>query len=672
MCHALAPALLCLVALVPGGRPAEARPLGINLAQVAYYSTEQPFLNIMKSGGADNYSGWATATTSGAHDTGEEAYLQVDSNGYPTSLVASRALPGRQKFNMVRTLINYGQGTPPGASGPYPSGTYRLKFIGKGTVRLEGDAISARGDTCPSDNALTNSRANTYVSCTFTVRASTTGIWLDITAVSSSSDNPRDISVVQEKYAASYDAGAIFNPAFLAMLKGFSSLRFMDWERTNDEFHALFAAGAISPGATSLTLSKPWEGPSGSYPVIFIDGERREASFTAGASAVNWSGGLSNASGASGKWVFGSQTYYGSLYIVQKTWTGRSLPANAFWGLADGVPLEVEVALCNQIGANCHLNVPLLYSDADIKDMGMLVMSGAGMQSGYRPLAANLTATFELSNEVWNSGFIQYDVAGSLGGITWPTQRSGGGNYAWNRNWFGMRTAQMADNLKAALGPAVFERVLPVLGAQAAGTNSATEALTTAYWNAGPATKHAIKQVAIASYWGATPSVADCATMTAQSDGGLADFFATLRSQTGASGAIYTSVPNGGWLGEMQDWVSAYVKVMARYPSLTLIAYEGGQGFQATKTNTCPGWPDLVARAERDSRMEGAVTAALDFWATEVGDSQAHINNLYDDVSPIAWFGAFGHLESLMQPISPLAVAPPKYRALVRYIGDER
>ena len=51
-------------------------PLGINLAAVAYYSPEQPFLNIVKAGGSSsaigNINGWYTST-SGSWDTQEEA-----------------------------------------------------------------------------------------------------------------------------------------------------------------------------------------------------------------------------------------------------------------------------------------------------------------------------------------------------------------------------------------------------------------------------------------------------------------------------------------------------------------------------------------------------------------------------------------------------------------------
>jgi hypothetical protein len=646
--------------------------LGVNLEPVSYFSSEQPFLNIVKSGGSSSSVsgaiGWYTSTAN-AWDTNEEGYLQLDSDGYPTSLNASSTPPGGQQFTFVRALLNYNQPAGlPGQTYSYPPGTYRLKFEGQGTVQVAGDAGYASGDTCPASLALSNSSANTYVSCTFTVSNPSNGILLQITAITNSSDHPRDISVVQNAYASNYDAGAIFNPAFISALSGFSSLRFMDWMSTNSEFSGYSASASVPSGATSLTLSSAWSYPSGSYPIEFIDGEQRTATFTLASTSVSWSGGLSNALNSSNNWTWSSQSYYATFYVEGKSWAHRSLPSNAFWSLGKGVPLEVIVALCNQLHANCHLNVPLMYSDSNIQAMGQLVISGTGMQAGYTALSSPLTASFELSNEVWNGTFNQYSVAASLGGLMWPTSASGGGNYEWNRNYFGMRTAQMASDLQTAVGTTLFTRVIPVLGAQAASTYAATDALKTPYWSAGPASNYPIKAIAIAPYWGGNPSSSDCTTMTGQSDGGLADFFATLTSQTGSNGHVYSSVPSGGWLPQAEGWIAGYAGIMPSYPSMKLIAYEGGQNFFATSSGTCGGWPTLVVDAERDARMGTAYTRYLTYWQTTAGATNANVNNVFNDVFPISGYGAWGMLESIMQTTTPLSSAPPKFQAVMNYI----
>jgi hypothetical protein len=652
-----------------------ANPLGINLAAVAYYSPEQPFLNILKSGGTSsaigNVNGWYTATSS-TFDTQEEAYLQLDSDGYPISLTASAALSGTQQFTFVKTAANYNlPGVSPGQSNVYPPGTYRLKFEGQGTVQVAGDAGYVSGNTCPSSLALSNSIANTYVSCTFTVSnpGANGGILLEISAIPDSADHPRDISIVQNAYASNYDAGAIFNPALISALSGFSSLRFMEWMKTNNEFSGYSSTGALAAGATSLTLSSVWTYPSGTYPILFVDGERRTATFTLGSTAVSWSGGLANAiSSSGGNWQWGSLTYYSPFLVINKTWATRAQPSNAFWSLKDGVPLEVIIALCNKLQANCHINVPMTYSDSDIEAMAQLVMSGTNMQTGFGGLAAPLTASFELSNEVWNGGFDQYYVAASLGSLSWPTSAPSGGNAAWNRNYFGMRTAQMAGDLQTAVGTSLFARVIPVLGAQAANPDTAHSALQTAYWSSGPASNYPIKAIAIAPYWGNNPSPSDCAAMTGQSDGGLSDFFATLTSQTGASGYTYTGVPPGGYLGQVEGWIKGFVTLMSSYPSMKLIAYEGGQNFYATSSGTCPGWPKLTMTAERDARMGVAYSNYLTIWQTNAGGTSANINNIFNDIYPVSSYGNWGLLESVMQTVNPLASAPPKYQAAMNYI----
>jgi hypothetical protein len=226
----------------------------------------------------------------------------------------------------------------------------------------------------------------------------------------------------------------------------------------------------------------------------------------------------------------------------------------------------------------------------------------------------------------------------------------------------------MASDLQGAVGTGVFTRVVPVLAAQAASTYSATYALQTPYWSAGPASNYPIKAIAIAPYWGSNPSSSDCSFMTSQSDGGLSDFFATLSSQTGASGHTYSSVPPNGYIGQVQSWIAAYAAIMPNYPTMTLIAYEGGQNFYATTSGTCNAWPTLVASAERDARMGSAYSTYLNYWQSKVGGGSTNINNLYDDFTSISGWGAFGMMESIMQSFSPLTTAPPKYRAAQSYM----
>jgi hypothetical protein len=66
--------------------------------------------------------------------------------------------------------------------------------------------------------------------------------------------------------------------------------------------------------------------------------------------------------------------------------------------------------------------------------------------------------------------------------------------------------------------------------------------------------------------------------------------------------------------------------------------------------------------------MGAAYTSYLHYWQSNVGGTGANINNIFNDVFPISSYGAWGLLESVMQPITPLASAPPKYQAAMNYI----
>src|SRR5260221_14452769 len=108
-------------------------PLGINLAGIAYWSPEQPFLNIFKTAGP-----WITHSST-QWDTGEEAYLQLDASGYPTTLSASAADPNSpQLFDSVGVLVQ--REFPATSNGYYPAGQYIVLYDGEGTLKFAFDA----------------------------------------------------------------------------------------------------------------------------------------------------------------------------------------------------------------------------------------------------------------------------------------------------------------------------------------------------------------------------------------------------------------------------------------------------------------------------------------------------------------------------------------------------
>jgi hypothetical protein len=80
--------------------------------------------------------------------------------------------------------------------------------------------------------------------------------------------------------------------------------------------------------------------------------------------------------------------------------TGGLLPS----GVA--VPVEVICELCNRANTNAWFQLPLLYSLTSIGTMAATIRTN---------LNSNLTAAFELANEVWNFGFASTSLCRNLG-----------------------------------------------------------------------------------------------------------------------------------------------------------------------------------------------------------------------------------------------------------------
>src|SRR5450631_2826835 len=139
----LVPAL-CLSGNTMAATPANTKsPLGINLMEMSYFNPEQPFLNIFKTSGVTRSTptGWSTHE-SGTFDTHEQAYLQLDANGYPTTLTASSADPhSPQLFTSVGVLLERELPQANGGTGlPYRAGRYVVLYDGQGTLEYTFDA----------------------------------------------------------------------------------------------------------------------------------------------------------------------------------------------------------------------------------------------------------------------------------------------------------------------------------------------------------------------------------------------------------------------------------------------------------------------------------------------------------------------------------------------------
>jgi hypothetical protein len=632
--------------------PVTLNPLGMNMSAIGYSSPELPFLNIVKSGGQEsdffpNYEPWLTAN-GGTPDTHEEAYLQLDSKQYVTSLTASPTPGGGQVFTSVCMLLNWNLPTPPGASYPYGTAgvSYRVQYTGNGTITFSQDATAS---LAISDGGTHNT--------TFTVATPSAGLKMCITAIGPTS-YPHDISVVESAYTTAYDAGAIFHPKFLAALAGVSLVRPMQWTMGGgkDQIAAVFFTTGPASGSTSGTLSSAWTGPTATLPTWFSDGELRPITYTLGSTSVTWSGALTNTVTTS---AYQTASGYSS-------WATR--PMTTLVSYYSGMPYEIEIALANALTADLWLNTPIWFTDADQTSLATLVHGSLGITQRVYP---------EVSNEVWNSGtYLQFHLAGYLGGALWPGQPSGGSNYAWSRNYFGMRTANMASTWQSVWG-SDFSRVYPVLGSQGAATTQAVDALQCTYYASAPCSSAGpIKVIAINPYYGNTntganapyPSQADVNTIVASGgDGGLTCFFSLMTTNVGTCGTL-ASVPTAGWLGDIEPWITNYQSLISStYSSMKLAIYEGGTSFMNSGSPPT-GWQTLVTTASRDARIGVSMTSLLDFVAAHTSSSKDNIFVWFTDVTPISVDGDFGVLESVQQTVSPLLSSPYKFQAIQGYI----
>jgi Ca2+-binding RTX toxin-like protein len=179
--------------------------LGTNLAGVADWSTQIPFIDGFKSSRAwipQKYGVW---------DTGEP--LNLDENGWVPSLPNDE---DNTEYEYTSTLLFRE------IQGQYVGGTYVVFYDGDGVLEYGFDArkneqLSAEGrdviDVNPSQDGIL--------------------ITLKATDRENNGDYLRNIRVVPQQFENTYQSN-IFNPAFIEKIDPFSTLRFMDWMETNN------------------------------------------------------------------------------------------------------------------------------------------------------------------------------------------------------------------------------------------------------------------------------------------------------------------------------------------------------------------------------------------------------------------------------------------------------
>ena len=341
----------------------------------------------------------------------------------------------------------------------------------------------------------------------------------------------------------------------------------------------------------------------------------------------------------------------------EKDFSARSTEADARYTTDKGVPLEVMVKLANQANSEPWFNMPHKASDDYVTQFASYVKDH---------LDGSLKVYVEYSNEVWNGIFSQGSDIESWAQAEIP----GGSDSGFTKriNWFGKRSAQVCQIWKNAFGDQS-NRVICVLGAQAANSWTATQALDCPLYQSVFGGKTCqdmgLTTVAIAPYFGGylgLPAFQDQVGLMS-----VDDLFTEITA--GDRGRLmdtnpsdWDSLPEGGALAEAYRWMDDY-DAMAGSRDLHVVAYEGGQHLAGVgNVVNDPTIDALFQAVNRDPRMGAVYTEYLNHWkATPNRRLELFVPFLL--AQRYSKFGSWGTLEFIDQSGSP------KYDALTSFAG---
>jgi len=181
--------------------------IGTNLAGMADFGTELPFVNLMH-----NAREWYTkdvGNPSAGFNSDQATNLAYRPDGYPTH--APQTIPESDFPQEIVTIW--------GRTAGWPAGEYVVLWEGTGQLRLFG---SFTGLTPAGDNRIT-----------FDLTPQPEGV-VEIAIVTSDVNDPiHNIRLIMPGHEATYEDQP-FNPTWLDKLQPFETVRFMDWGQTNN------------------------------------------------------------------------------------------------------------------------------------------------------------------------------------------------------------------------------------------------------------------------------------------------------------------------------------------------------------------------------------------------------------------------------------------------------
>jgi hypothetical protein len=309
-----------------------------------------------------------------------------------------------------------------------------------------------------------------------------------------------------------------------------------------------------------------------------------------------------------------------------KKWKHRNTLKKATWGGkygSRGAPVEVMVALSNQIDAHAWFSMPYKASDEYIQKFGEYVNTN---------LEPGLKAYIEYSNEVWNPIFSHHDYAIAQGKKERLDKKKSIAGY----KWYSKRSVETFKIWENVFGGT--DRLVRVMGSWA--SNQTMSSTVLSYKNAYKNTD----ALAIGPYFSAHPRVLRRAKT-------VDDVFKAMLDKKSKWGMKSTI-----------NYIRKQAKVAKSY-GVDLVAYEGGQHLVDWNTRKADEHPNqLLYAANRDPRMGILYDELMNEWHRAGGK----LFVAFSAPRIYSWYGSWGIKEHIRQS----RTEAPKYDSLLRYLNS--
>ncbi len=190
--------------------------MGMGLNGISYWGSNFPFIDLMKQATAGEMRANNTAPNNLEPITFDEMSTQslLDENGWPTTI--------------PENYYWYAIVSADAGNVPSQQGRYVLTYKGDGQVNIV------------TDGTIVSTEAGKII---FDIAADT--LFIQVSVENSDPNNidnyVRDIVLTKQEHRELYEAGLLFNPQWLDLIKDLRVLRFMDWQFTNGSKETLWS-----------------------------------------------------------------------------------------------------------------------------------------------------------------------------------------------------------------------------------------------------------------------------------------------------------------------------------------------------------------------------------------------------------------------------------------------